>query len=307
MTTPSPFDQLTQRIAAGERLSAGEIRNLAAAHDILPLGMLADALKRRLHGTRVTFLRVSTTPFDGAVAPTAAPAARELRLTGAPANLTAAVQAVAAARSVAGARTLAAFRWNDVERVAGDDLTGALEQLRAAGLDAIAELPLDAAADAAAAALDHLTIAGFRQARLTIDKGTGADRVALLLHAGELRDRFAIVKAFNPLPLALDAFRPTTGYEDVKTVALARLAAPMIPAIQVDWLRYGPKLAQVALSFGADDIDGVSGSDEAPDGRRRAPLEEIRRNIEAAGFEPVERDGRFDILSGSASTRPQGA
>ena len=59
-------------------------------------------------------------------------------------------------------------------------------------------------------------------------------------------------------------------------VALARLAAPNIPSIQVDWRRYGPKLAQVALTFGADDIDGDLASDEAPEGRRRAPLEEIR-------------------------------
>ena len=59
-------------------------------------------------------------------------------------------------------------------------------------------------------------------------------------------------------------FRPTTGYEDVKMVALARLAAPNVPSIQVDWRRYGPKLAQVALTFGADDVDGVSPSDDAP-------------------------------------------
>jgi 2-iminoacetate synthase ThiH len=52
----------------------------------------------------------------------------------------------------------------------------------------------------------------------------------------------------------------------------------------------------VALTFGADDIDGVSASDDAPDGRRRAPLEEIRRNIQAAGFEPAERDGRFTLV-----------
>ena len=70
-------------------------------------------------------------------------------------------------------------------------------------------------------------------------------------------------------------------------VALARLAAPGIRHVQVDWPRYGPKLAQVALTFGADDVDGVSASDEAPEGRRRAPLEEIRRNIEAAGFAAV--------------------
>jgi 2-iminoacetate synthase ThiH len=77
-------------------------------------------------------------------------------------------------------------------------------------------------------------------------------------------------------------------------VAIGRLAAPDIPSIQVDWQRYGPKLAQVALTFGADDLYGVSASDDAPEGRRRAPVEEIRRNIEAAGFEPVERDGRFN-------------
>ena len=92
--------------------------------------------------------------------------------------------------------------------------------------------------------------------------------------------------------MALSAFKPTTGYDDVKAVAIARLAAPLVPHIQVDWLRYGPKLAQVALTFGADDVDGVSASDAAPEGRRRSPLEEIRRNIEAAGFEPVERGGR---------------
>ena len=60
----------------------------------------------------------------------------------------------------------------------------------------------------------------------------------------------------------------------------------------MDWQRYGPKLAQVALTFGADDLDNVSPVDDAPEGRRRAPLEEVRRNIEAAGFTPVERDGR---------------
>jgi 2-iminoacetate synthase ThiH len=65
----------------------------------------------------------------------------------------------------------------------------------------------------------------------------------------------------------------------------------------VDWRRYGPKLAQVALTFGADDIDGVSSSDEAPEGRRRAPLEEITRNIVAAGFQPVERTGRFTAVA----------
>jgi aminodeoxyfutalosine synthase len=288
------FEDYRRRIEGGERLSADEIRGLAATPDILRLGMLADTLKRRLHGTRVTYLRVSTCPFDGSFARDVQPAAGDVRITGAPPTLNAALQAVAAARAVAGARTLSGFTWGDVERMGGDDVIGALEQLRSAGLDAISELALDGTGDPAAA-LDRLATAGFQQARLTIDKAAADVRVDLLIRAGELRDRFAIVKAISPLPMTIGAFRPTTGYDDVKMVALARLAAPGVPSVQVDWQRYGPKLAQVALSFGADDIDGVSASDEAPEGRRRAPLEEIRRNIEAAGFEPIERDGRFKV------------
>jgi aminodeoxyfutalosine synthase len=89
---------------------------------------------------------------------------------------------------------------------------------------------------------------------------------------------------------------PTTGYEDVKRVALARIVVDNVPSIQVDWNLYGPKLAQVALTVGADDVDAVSAEEETGQGWRRAPLEEIRRNIRAAGQEPVERNGRFDLV-----------
>jgi aminodeoxyfutalosine synthase len=189
------------------------------------------------------------------------------------------------------------FSWEDIERLAlGESIARVLTRLRGAGLDGLAQLPLDRLTDSLAT-LDHLANAGFRQLRLTIDKAPAGGRTNLLLHAAELQQRFACIQALNPLPLTLTAFKPTTGYEDVKMVAIARLAAPNIPTIQVDWRRYGPKLAQVALSFGADDLDGVSASDEAPEGRRRAPLEEIRRNIEAAGFEAAERDGRFTRIA----------
>jgi 2-iminoacetate synthase ThiH len=67
-----------------------------------------------------------------------------------------------------------------------------------------------------------------------------------------------------------------------------------VPSIQVDWSVYGPKLAQVALTVGADDVDAVSAEDDETLGRRRAPLEEIRRNILAAGQDPIERNGRFE-------------
>ena len=86
---------------------------------------------------------------------------------------------------------------------------------------------------------------------------------------------------------------PSTGYDDVKTVALARLATP-IPTIQVSWPLYGPKLAQVAIAYGADDLDAVAAIDAVDLGRRRSAREDIERQIRAACAVPVERNGLFE-------------
>jgi hypothetical protein len=297
MTTSAIFDKRMERIAAGDRLSADEIRELADLPDVLPLGMLADSLRRRLRGTHVTYVRVASCGFDHSFADAVLPTAREIRITGSPDSLQTAVSAVKSARALAGERAVSGFSWAIVEQLAESGrVAHVLDRLRDAGLTAIAEVALDSTADPAAA-IERIAKAGFEQLRLTIDKVPARDRTALLQRASELQDKFGCIQAINPLPMSLNAFRPTTGYEDVKMVAIARLAAPNIPSVQVDWLRYGPKLAQVALTFGADDVYGVSASDEAPEGRRRAPLEEIRRNIESAGFTPAERDGRFNVLA----------
>src|SRR5215212_10017631 len=97
------FDAYMDRITAGERLSPDEIRELARTPDILPLGMLADALRRRLRGSKTTFLRVAACRFDQSIADAVPPAAREVRLLGSPETLDAAVTAVESAKSVAGA------------------------------------------------------------------------------------------------------------------------------------------------------------------------------------------------------------
>jgi aminodeoxyfutalosine synthase len=291
----TPFDTHMERIAAGAALSADDIRELSGTPDILPLGMLADTLRRRLHGTRTTFLRVASCRFDQSFADAVPPSAGEIRILGSPDTLDIALTAVTTAKEVAGARTVAAFVWDDIDRWAvGTGHAAVLEALRRAGLDAIAELPIDTVPDLSGT-LRRLRSAGFDHLRLSVSRVPAADRTPLLLLAGEIQKEVGGIQSLDPLPAASNAFRPTTGYEDVKMVAIGRLAAPNIPSIQVDWQRYGPKLAQVALTFGADDIYGVSAKDDAPEGRRRAPLEEIRRNIDAAGFEPVERDGRFSV------------
>ncbi len=270
-----------------------ELDELASTPDILAIGMLADDVRRRAHGTRVTFARVACCAYDKPLSDAVPPAAREVRLTGAPPSLDVALTAVQSAKAVAGDRLLSGFSLADLEPLAGGaPVTSMLRRLRDAGLETLAEVPIDRL-PSAEAALEALAAAGFERVRLTVAKPPAAERVAVVFRAAELAGRFAIVHAINPLPMSLPAFRPTTGYEDVKVVALARLAAPAKAIIQVDWQRYGPKLAQVALTFGASDLDNVSPSDDAPDGRRRAPLEEVRRNIEAAGFSPAERDGRW--------------
>jgi aminodeoxyfutalosine synthase len=80
----------------------------------------------------------------------------------------------------------------------------------------------------------------------------------------------------------------------VRAIATARLLCRNIPSIQVDWPLYGPKLAQVSLAYGADDIDGIAPTDAAAPGPRRTAREEVLRHVRAAFGEPVERDGRFE-------------
>jgi aminodeoxyfutalosine synthase len=141
-----------------------------------------------------------------------------------------------------------------------------------------------------------VNIAGLALARLTVHQVSSEPPASLFKRVASLQRTVAAVRVFAPLPRKLNPALPTTGYDDVKRIALARLLVDNVPSIQVDWSLYGPKLAQVALTVGADDVDAVSPLDETGEGRRRAPLEEIRRNIRAAGLEPAERDGRFELL-----------
>jgi aminodeoxyfutalosine synthase len=298
MSAGSTFESQMDRVTAGERLTAAEIGELVTTPDILSLGMLADTLRRRLHDTRVTYLRVASCAFDEPLTERVLPVAREVRLTGTPESLAVAITAVRQAKAIAGERLVSGFSWSVVETLSRTDgtVSRVLEELRIAGLDALAQLSLDEMTNPTAA-IEHVVAAGFTHLRVTVSKAAAAERVALFLLASQLQERLNCIQVINPLALSMNAVRPTTGYEDVKMVGVARLAAPNIECVQVDWMRYGPKLAQVALTFGADDLDGVTQSDDAPDGRRRAPLEEVRRNIEAAGFTPAERDGRFAVVS----------
>ena len=244
-------------------------------------------------------MRVAATSADVGAAVIRPPSAGELRIVGEPISLAAAVARVREVAAAAAGTAVTGFSLPDLEALSareGVTLRALLEELRAAGLELVAEAPIERLQDPRRS-IEEVNIAGLSLARLTVDKVDSADPLALLKTVADLQRAVAVIRAFAPLPRHMNPAAPTTGFEDVKRVALARLVVDNVPSIQVDWSLYGPKLAQVALTVGADDVDGVSAEDETTEGRRRAPLEEIRRNIIAAGQEPVERNGRFDLLS----------
>jgi len=286
-------------------VTEAELSTLAATHDIINLGMVADDLRRQRHGTRTTFVRVADLGAEVGAPVAHAAAAGELRISGIAPSRAAAVARVREVAAAADGAAVSAFSLADLEQLAareGVTLRALLEELRAAGLELVAEAPVDRLQNARRS-IEEVNIAGLSLARLTVHQAPSADPMPLLKAVADLQRAVAVVRAFAPLPRRVNPAAPTTGYEDVKHIALARIVVDNVASIQVDWLLYGPKLAQVALTVGADDVDGVSAEEETTEGRRRAPLEEIRRNIRAAGQEPIERNGRFDVVSRDERSR----
>ena len=250
--------------------------------DVLTLGMSADEARRAALGTSiVTYLRV----HDGAGGGDVPDAAGEIRVYALPATFDEAVAQIRATRALAGTRRVVAFSWADLDE-RGWSSDDHLRSLRDAGLDDLAEVPVDRIEDLDGA-LAALTASGLAPQRLTVSHPVADDRVSLLRRVQDAFERCASLRRFSPLPRVAPVDKPTTGYDDVRMVALARLALDG-RSIEVDWQLYGPKLAQVALTFGADHLDAVSASDDPTQGRRRGTIEDVERNIKAAGFEPQE-------------------
>ena len=288
-------------------VSQQELSSLAATHDIISLGMLADEVRRQRHGTKTTFLRVAEVAADRGAPIVVPPAAGEVRIVGVPTTRRDAIDRVASVAACAHGIAVSAFSLADLEQLSAREhvtLRAVLEELRAAGLELVAEAPVDLLQDPRRS-IEEVNIAGLALGRLTVHQSPSSDPLPLLKAVAELQRAVAVIRAFAPLARRVNPAVPTTGYDDIKRVALARVVVDNVPSIQVDWALYGPKLAQVALTVGADDIDGVSAEDDVSEGRRRAPLEEIRRNIRAAGQDPVERNGRFEAVSAAHRERPR--
>ncbi len=129
------------------------------------------------------------------------------------------------------------------------------------------------------------------------------DRVDHLLQLRKLQDQTHGFLTFVPLAFhaantelgKLVEHTETTGFTDLKNVAVARLLLDNFPHIKAYWIMLTPRVAQVALKFGADDLDGTVVEEKIyHDAGASTPQamtrREILRLIREAGHEPFERD-----------------
>lgn len=132
------------------------------------------------------------------------------------------------------------------------------------------------------------------------------DRVDHLQRLRALQDETGGFNAFIPLAFQAGNTRVKTratpsGLEDLKTIAVSRLFLDNFDHIKAYWIMLGEKIAQLALLFGADDIDGtvieekiahMAGTSASEVMEKAALIDLIRR----AGKVPVERDSMYNVV-----------
>jgi aminodeoxyfutalosine synthase len=101
--------------------------------------------------------------------------------------------------------------------------------------------------------------------------------------------------AFHPDNTPLQHIPKTTGFDDLRQIAVARLMLDNIPHVKAYWIMMTPRIAQIAQRFGSDDIDGTVVEEKIYHDAGATTSQNLRRGellrlIREAGREPVERD-----------------
>ena len=135
---------------------------------------------------------------------------------------------------------------------------------------------------------------------------TVEERVDHLIRLREAQDETGGFQAFIPLSFhpantRLSHLPGPTGVEDLTVIAASRLLLDNFAHIKAYWIMLGFKLAQTALYFGADDLDGTVVEEVitrmaggVTDGE--VPVDELVQEVKAAGLVPVERDTFYETV-----------
>jgi aminodeoxyfutalosine synthase len=220
-------------------------------------------------------------------------------------------------------KAFTAVELDHLQRISGMPLPALLERLRGAGLDSLpgggAEIfaaevrqkicPDKISGERWLAVMAEVHGAGLRS-NATMLFGhleSWEDRIDHLARLRRLQDQTGGFMAFIPLPFQddntrLPGVRGPGGVEILKTLAISRLYLDNFRHLKAYWVMLGVKLAQVALAFGVNDLDGTvveerighaagAASPQALSGEQLVNL--IRR----AGRRPVERDSLYRELA----------
>ena len=203
-----------------------------------------------------------------------------------------------------------------------------IEQMKAAGVDSMPGGGAEIFADRVRHIIcDHKIDGGewLETARLAHKAGLRSNATMLYGHIENAEDRVDhllklravqddtggfqtfIPLAFHPDHTALEHLPRTTGMLDIKQIAVGRLLLDNFAHVKAYWQMMTAKIAQIALRFGADDIDGTVVEEKiyhdagatTPQGMRRADL---IRLITEAGRVPVERDTLYRPVTRSEDT-----
>jgi cyclic dehypoxanthinyl futalosine synthase len=132
---------------------------------------------------------------------------------------------------------------------------------------------------------------------------TGRDIITHLMKIRSLQDDTGGFTAFIPWTFQPDNTRITalkaTSVDYLRTLAVSRLVLDNVPNLQASWVTQGDKIAQLALSFGANDLGSTMIEENvvaAAGVRFRLPEAEMVRLIETAGYRSVRRDCFYNHL-----------
>lgn len=133
-------------------------------------------------------------------------------------------------------------------------------------------------------------------------------RIDHLMRLRELQDATGGINAFIPLKFrsannSMSELGETGVTDDLRTLAMSRLILDNVAHIKAYWVMYGKDTTELALAFGADDIDGTIDDSTkiysmagAADTRPTMSVEDIERICAAAGFTAVERDTHYNEI-----------
>ena len=133
-------------------------------------------------------------------------------------------------------------------------------------------------------------------------------RVDHLMRLRELQDATDGLNAFIPLKYrnfgnSMSEIGEVPITDDLRTLAMSRLILDNVPHIKAYWVMYGQQTTEMALGFGADDIDGTIDDSTkiysmagAEDKRPRMSVEQMRDMVARAGFRAVERDTYYNEI-----------